>query len=216
MSVSPDHPTVSETPSEAARPTSRETAACRARAATRARLVESGKALFAEHGLRVTTHDIAFHAGVASGTFYNHFKDKAELFRVIADEAVAELSRRLQCAGDPSNGLRDNVRPMAEALVGFAEDHADFIHILFSREATTAATEAAVLDLLARDIVQGREASIERGEMPAEIDPNVLAHAMVGMWARVMAWWAEDPSRAPRETVIETLTRIQLSGTHPA
>jgi hypothetical protein len=35
------------------------------------------------------------------------------------------------------------------------------------------------------------------------------------MWARVVAWWAEDPSRAARETVVETLTRIQLGGTHP-
>jgi hypothetical protein len=30
-----------------------------------------------------------------------------------------------------------------------------------------------------------------------------------------MAWWAEDTSRAPREVVIETLTQIQLRGTHP-
>jgi AcrR family transcriptional regulator len=178
-------------------------------------LIESGRALFAEHGLRVTTHDIAAHADVAAGTFYNHFKDKADLFRVITDEAVAELSRRLREAGDPERGLRANVRPVAEALVGFAEDHADFIHILFSREATTATTEAAVLDLLAQDVRQGRAASIERGEMPPEIDAMVLSQALVGMWARVMEWWAEDPSRAPRETVIETLTRIQLGGTHP-
>jgi hypothetical protein len=36
------------------------------------------------------------------------------------------------------------------------------------------------------------------------------------MLARVVAWWAQDPRRASRETVIDTLTRIQLSGTHPA
>jgi len=38
---------------------------------------------------------------------------------------------------------------------------------------------------------------------------------LVGMWARVVAWWAEDPSRASRDTVVDTLTRIQLSGTQP-
>ena len=44
----------------------------------------------------------------------------------------------------------------------------------------------------------------------------MLAQALVGMWSRVIAWWAEDPTRAPRDSVVETLTQIQLNGTHPA
>jgi hypothetical protein len=52
--------------------------------------------------------------------------------------------------------------------------------------------------------------------MPREIDAAVLSQALVGLLARVVLWWIEDPGRAPRETLIETLTRIQLSGTHPA
>ena len=47
------------------------------------------------------------------------------------------------------------------------------------------------------------------------LDPAVLAQAIVGMQACVIAWWVEDPSRASRESVIATLTRIQLSGTDP-
>ena len=45
---------------------------------------------------------------------------------------------------------------------------------------------------------------------------EVVSQAVVGMWARVVAWWAEDPARATRETIVDTLTRIQLSGTQPA
>ena len=47
------------------------------------------------------------------------------------------------------------------------------------------------------------------------IVPYVLSQAVVGMFARVVAWWVADPSRATREEVIESLTRIQLSGTQP-
>jgi hypothetical protein len=43
----------------------------------------------------------------------------------------------------------------------------------------------------------------------------VLSQALVGMLARVVAWWVEDPRRASRDTVARTLTRIQLGGTHP-
>jgi AcrR family transcriptional regulator len=152
---------------------------------------------------------------VAAGTFYNHFGDKGELFREIASEAVAELNRRLEAVNNPGERFRDGVQAHAEALVGFAADHRDLIRILFSREADTVAVQADVLDELARGIAQNRRALIAAGEMPAELDPDVLSQALVGMWARVVAWWAADPTRAPRERVVDTLTRIQLSGTHP-
>ena len=51
--------------------------------------------------------------------------------------------------------------------------------------------------------------------MPAQLHPEVLAQALVGLLARVVAWWVENPRRASREAVVETLTRIQLGGTHP-
>ena len=94
--------------------------------------------------------------------------------------------------------------------------HGVFVQRLIgSRETDAAAVEADVLDQLAQRIAQGRSALVARGEMPPEIDPTVLSQALVGLWARVMAWWAEDPSRAPREVVIESLVQIQLVGTHP-
>jgi AcrR family transcriptional regulator len=218
MSVTEPQPT--STSSTSNPPSRRQTAAERARAATRAQLLSSGRTLFAELGLhKVTTHDIAAHAGVAAGTFYNHFSDKGALFRELTDAAVAELNRRLEQVG--GDGTEDHrpavVRAHAEALVGFAEDHRELLRILFSREADAdaAAVESAVLDDLAASIADARKHSIEVGLMPAGLDPKVVSQAIVGMWARVLGWWAEDPSRAPRETVIDTLTRIQLGGTHP-
>ena len=32
------------------------------------------------------------------------------------------------------------------------------------------------------------------------------------MWAQVLVWWAEDPTRARREDVIRTMTHFQLFG----
>jgi AcrR family transcriptional regulator len=220
MTVTEPSPPSLEAPSRASAG-GRQTAAERARAATRAQLLASGRALFAELGLhKVTTHDIAAHAGVAAGTFYNHFSDKGALFRELTDAAIAELNRRLDECHESieQDDTRPGVRAHAEALVGFAEDHRELLQILFSREADAdaAAVESAVLDDMAASIAEVRAQSIAEGRMPAELDPTVLSQAIVGMWARVMAWWAEDPSRAPRESVIETLTQIQLGGTHPA
>ena len=198
-------------------PSRRQTAGERARAATRSQLLASGKVLFAQSGLhKVTTHDIAAHAGVAAGTFYNHFRDKEALFRVITDEAIHELYARLDAVAVEGRPLREGVRPVAEALVGFAEDHRDLLHILFSRQGDAAVAQAEVLGELASRMAEGRGQAVERGEMPATLHPGVLAQAVVGMWSRVLAWWAEDPSRVDRQQVIDTLTAIQLGGTHPA
>jgi AcrR family transcriptional regulator len=195
---------------------SRSTAGVRARAATRTRLLESGKTLFAEQGLHgITTHDIAAHAGVAAGTFYNHFSDKAALFREITDQALAGLTGRLDAVTDSTRDYRKAVRLQATALVGFAAENRDLIRILFSRESDATEVQTDVLQLMANRASVVRRQLVDERRMPAEIDPDVFAQALIGMWARVVAWWAEDTSRAPREVVIETLTQIQLHGTHP-
>lgn len=195
---------------------SRPNPAERRRVATRERLLEAGRKLFAERGLHgVTTHDIAAQAGFAAGTFYLHFRDKAELFRVIAEETIELLREHTDAATREPRGTRAGVRPFTEALVGFAEENRDMVRILFSRDSEAAAVEANVLNEFAASIAANRRGQIETGELSPDVDPDVLAQAVVGLLARVVAWWVEDPSRAPRAAVVETLARIQLSGTHP-
>jgi AcrR family transcriptional regulator len=197
-------------------PARRESAAERSRAQTRARLLAAGRELFAERGLHgVTTHDIAARAGVAAGTFYLHFRDKRELLRVIAGETIAALRQRLERAMRSARSAREGVPAFCEALVAFAEEHRERVRILFSRDGDAAAVQADVLSELAASLAEARRQRIATGEMPAELDPEVLSQALVGLLARVIAWWVEDPSRASRESVARTLTRIQLSGTHP-
>ncbi len=194
----------------------RETAAARSRAATRERLIESARGLFAERGLRgVTTHDIAHGAGLAAGTFYLHFPDKRTLFREIAAESVAVLRERLEKAAAGARDLQALVRGHATAMIEFAEDHRDLVRILFSADADAAAVSADVLDELAAAIAAGRRERQLQGAASPDLDAAVLSQALVGMWARVVAWWAQDPRRAPRTAVIDTLTRIQLEGTQP-
>lgn len=193
------------------------TAAERSREQTRERLLAGARALFAELGLHhVTTHDIAGRAGVAAGTFYLHFSNKREIFREIAGETIAALRERLDEATRGHVGVEEAVRAHAEALISFAEENRDLGRILFSGDTDAAAVESDVLNELAATIAGNRRRRMISGEMPGLLDPDVLSQAIVGMLARVVAWWLENPDRVPRERVIETLTRIQLAGTHPA
>lgn len=186
-------------------------AAERARAATRAALRDSGRKLLAERGLHaVTSHAIANAAGVAAGTFYLHFRDKEELFRELVAEAVAELETRLETHVRP---LRDRpadaARARAEVMLGFAEDHGELVVLLFGRAGEAAGVAADALDHLAAHLEENLCAP---ETAKSTLHPSVAAQAIVGMWTRVVTWWAESPGRAPRAAVLETLVDLQLSG----
>jgi len=180
---------------------------------TRSRLLESGRILFAERGPHcVTSHAIASHAGYASGTFYLHFKDKQSLFRELADEAASELEGRLLTVAAGKSDPIQIMQAQAEALVGFAEEQRDLIRILFQPGGEEANVGSRILERLASSVSARRREAVADGRARDCFDPDILAQAIVGMWAHVLAWWAEDPNRASHDSIVRTLTHFQLHG----
>ena len=181
--------------------------------ATRRRLLAAGRELFAELGPHaVTSHAIAEQAGYASGTFYLHFKDKLALFRELAEEAAVELETRLRAVAENKTDPVDIVHAQAEALVGFAEDQRELLRIVFHPGGETGEIGSRILERLARGVSARRREAVADGRARDCFDSDVLAQAIVGMWAHVLAWWAEDPSRASRDAIVRTLTHFQLHG----
>lgn len=191
------------------------TAPARSRSETHRRLLEAGATLFARRGLhRVTSHDVARSAGVAAGTFYLHFEDKEALFREVVFQAVRGLRERLDGVGRRGLPPDAAVRARAEELLAFAEEHRELVRVLFGRDHDAAGVGQDALDFLAETSERNLRQRDAVGS--CSLHPAVTAQALVGMWARVAAWWAAAPAGVPREAVIETLVRIQLSGTQSA
>jgi AcrR family transcriptional regulator len=189
-------------------------APARSRIQTRQRLVDAATRLFAERGLHgVTSHDIARAAGVASGTFYLHFRDKTDVYRHIVFHAIEELVLHVQQAvGAAASGSVLAERARAGAIVSFAESNRDVVRIIFSTDAEAASVEADALTRLAGGLEARLRREREDGRFPEDLDPAVCARAHVGMTAHLIDWWTQDPSRASREDVIETLVRLQFAG----
>ncbi|MDX5365870.1 MAG: TetR/AcrR family transcriptional regulator [Alphaproteobacteria bacterium] len=94
----------------------------RRRERMRAILVEAGLRLFAKQGVDATTIDeIVNVAGVAKGTFYNYFTDRADIARAVAatvrhsmNAAVEEINRGI---GDPAERISRGVRLFMAGVV---------------------------------------------------------------------------------------------------
>jgi AcrR family transcriptional regulator len=74
-------------------------------------LLDSAQALFADPGFEhVTADDIAAHAGYGTGTFYNYFTNKTQVFLMVAglhETAVAPTVASITDAIDAGGSLRD-------------------------------------------------------------------------------------------------------------
>jgi TetR/AcrR family fatty acid metabolism transcriptional regulator len=188
----------------------------RSRLETRRRLIEAGKKLFARRGFaRTRATDISREAGVAVGTLYVHFADKEELLREILFQGFEEIHAVVRRVADTNYAtVRESERAHAEALVGYAAGHPALFQILFSTEVTTTAAGAELLEFVTAHQEQRLREGMAEGYFRADLDPGVAAHAVVGMLIQVLHWWTQDPSRAPREVVIETVTGLRLSGLH--
>ena len=95
----------------------------RRRASTRARIVETAERLMRDRGVEaVTIQDITEAADVGHGTFYLHFKTKADVLQPViahlSDEVHAHVDRAARGAADPALrmalGLRILLRAIAE------------------------------------------------------------------------------------------------------
>jgi AcrR family transcriptional regulator len=172
---------------------------------SRRRLLEAGTELFAEGGLRaVTTTAIARRAGVATGTFYLHFPDKHALFEELVGAALEEM--RPQFDPDRSGpGSEEGMRRDLERVVEVAERRRNLIRAVFDRGESSGLAERIQDRIASRLEPVYARLFRERG---MSLHPGAAAQARAAVLVRVIAWWAEDPTRASRDEIVETLLEL--------
>jgi len=185
--------------------------------ATRRRLVSAARGLFGARGYaEVGTEEIVRAAGVTRGALYHQFRDKADLFAVVAEEIEAEIAEGIAdtagAGADPVGALRIGARLFLDAC---AEPEVERIILL---DAPAVLGSEAWRDLAGRyglGLVQfGLQAAIDAGAIVSQ--PVVpLSHVLVGALNECALYVAraEDPAAA-REQCVAVLDRI-LNGLIP-
>ena len=174
--------------------------------------------MFAANGYDATgTEQIVAEAQVTRGALYHHFRDKADLFRAVMEEAAGDVARRLtddqtQLEGSPLDEIRDGVSAFLDVCVG-----GDFQRIVLI-DGPRVLGEQAWDQLVERYGRALLEEWLTRAITAGDMDPvpvRSLARLLIAMLteASLAIAGAADPA-ATRAELGVTLTRL-LDGMRP-
>jgi AcrR family transcriptional regulator len=183
---------------------------------TRRLLLQAGLELFVEQGFEKTrASEIAQKAGVAVGTLYLHFGDKDGLLQEILLQSALELHQRvLKVYMSPSADPKELAGAHIEVIVQFLEENQKEARFLLSYAVRRDSASAKAIDQIVEQIEHSIEFGAKMGVYRSDINPALAARAEANMNLGLLAWWMEDPQRASREEIIETLTKFRASGLH--
>ena len=174
-------------------------------------------ARFAEQGYHPTSvSEIVSGLGVGKGVFYWYFDSKEQLFLEILREAQTDLRRKQQQAiadePDPVRRIELGLR----ASLAWSEAHRDH-NKLIQFAATETTFMPALLrgqDIAVADVVKHVKEGMAEGRI-RDADPDVLAHAMVGVAAYLTRIFIYDRGE-PAEGVADAAVAFCLEGLSPA
>jgi AcrR family transcriptional regulator len=173
-----------------------------AKAQNRRIILQAAQRVFAERGYSATNvRDIIRATPLASGTFYNYFRSKEEVFQALCDEAERIV--------EPA--MRDARKKAKSAEAFFLGTFGAFFRFFAQTRASGISTEPVLVQpsaLRVSELKRDIEAAIAGGMLPA-VNPQILASAMWGLAAGL----AESlPEWSDIEDAARSATIFMLSG----
>src|SRR6267143_3207034 len=159
----------------------------------RERVLEAAKAVFSQGGPEASLEAVARRAGVGIGTLYRHFPTREALYEAVYRrevEQLVELAQHLEAKMAPVEALRRWLRAGVEFIAtkkGMAAALAMTAH-------GSSDLAAYSLDRLSRAVGELLQCAVAAGEIRADIDPEDLIRALVGMcYAHDRPGWQARP-----------------------
>jgi AcrR family transcriptional regulator len=151
------------------------------RASQRAGILAAARTVFARRGLAATIDEVAAAAGVSHGLAYRYFKNKAELFRALAEEALTRSSG--PGAPEPTGTPGERLSRVIRALVGNRRDHPETFQLLqhVLTDPSTPRDLLALAERRGREFRERLRELIVAGQASGEVagdDPDQLVTAV--------------------------------------
>jgi AcrR family transcriptional regulator len=146
----------------------------------RERVLEAAKVVFSAGGPEASLEAVARRAGVGIGTLYRHFPTREALFEAVYRrevEQLSELAEQLKNARDPVDALRRWLRSNVE-FVATKKGMSAALALTFQ---STSELAAFSIERLTKAIGSLLDRAVAAGEMRADVGPEDLLRALVGM-----------------------------------
>ena len=183
-------------------------------------IVNAAIEVFSQKGYhRAKVSDITQKAGISIGTFYVHFQNKRDLFIEVVEEVfrhiVGDAARNIK--GEQNLGKRLVIRGRT-----FFENYTRYVEILNQLRAEIASDEKwpqekinRMYKALTGPVIKEARGGIERGEIRAEVDPELLAFALTGL-IEVLSFRISLDSKYTLEDAMRFIGELVLSGVVPS
>ena len=154
------------------------------------RLRISARELFVKDGYHITRpQDIARGAGVASGTFYLHFKDKKAAFLDFAEEAQSALIQCLQQNLEDVEDHRQRWKVIIETVINFGSKHPGLLNAAFFDPVLIAPDDDGAWRMYDR-LGEFVSMALSESKMIGDYDLALVSHGICGMLRHAMTYAA--------------------------
>jgi AcrR family transcriptional regulator len=153
----------------------------------------------------IAVQQVLDRAGIGRSTFYNHFRDKNDLFLSDVDDFFSQMSTALQRQGDKSNRLL----PAKEFFAHVAEVQP------FLRALTAAQKFHDVFELGRGHFARGIEARLASMPVTRTMHPvgrAARAHALAGAFTSLLEWWLAHQRAATPEKMDALFHELAWNG----
>ena len=186
----------------------------------KAEIINAAIEVFSQNGYhRAKVSDITRKAGISIGTFYIHFQNKRDLFIEVVEEVfrhiVGDAAKNIK--GEEDLGKRLVIRGRA-----FFENNSRYVEILNQLRAEIASDEQWPQEKLNRmyqaltgPVIKEAREGIERGEIRAGVDPELLAFALTGL-IEVLSFRISLDKKYTLEDAMRFIGDLVLSGVVPS
>jgi len=143
-------------------------------------ILEAARGVFGRQGYRTATvRDIIGATSLATGTFYNYFKSKEEVYAALRDELAFEMRPLLRAERERATSADDFIAGTFHGFLTHAAERSASLAALGSQE-DHASSGARMIVMGGDDLRRDIQAAIENGLL-ADVDAELLAAAMVGI-----------------------------------
>ena len=153
----------------------------RTKAANRHAILAAARRVFAQLGYEAATvRDIIRGTELASGTFYNYFRSKEEVFEALADDGAARFRPILRAARERASSFEDYLRSAFGAYFRFVVEENRIEGRPLDERQPHVRTDTPEMIAIYEEVRQGLEDAIGRGLAP-KVDAEYLAFSCIGM-----------------------------------